>query len=239
MRPVDLARPHGLSSQAIRTYEDRGILPPAERSASGHRRYGERHVHALAAFRALAPAIGYGPATDVVGAAHRGEVDTLLTLLDRAHRTLADDRTALELVGAALDGRDPGPSAGPSQRPSTIGQVARRIGVTPATLRIWEEAGVLRPDREEHTGRRLYGATDLRDAHLARQLRHGRYPLRQIAVILDEVRAHRSPAALRQAIAQWREDLRDRGLGLLRGEAAIHELLEADETSPAAGRLPA
>nr|WP_016701425.1 MerR family DNA-binding transcriptional regulator [Actinoalloteichus caeruleus] len=35
MRPVDLAREHGLSTQAIRNYEDAGVLPPAERSGSG------------------------------------------------------------------------------------------------------------------------------------------------------------------------------------------------------------
>ncbi|WP_420847084.1 MerR family DNA-binding transcriptional regulator [Nonomuraea basaltis] len=39
MRPVDLAREHGLSTQLIRNYEDAGILPAAERTVHGYRTY--------------------------------------------------------------------------------------------------------------------------------------------------------------------------------------------------------
>jgi hypothetical protein len=37
LRPVDLARRHGLSTQAIRNYEAAGILPDAERTPHGYR----------------------------------------------------------------------------------------------------------------------------------------------------------------------------------------------------------
>ena len=50
MRPVDLAREHGLSAQAIRNYEDAGALPPAGRSPSGYRRYTALHAQAVRAF---------------------------------------------------------------------------------------------------------------------------------------------------------------------------------------------
>ncbi|MGP3947412.1 MerR family DNA-binding transcriptional regulator [Streptomyces sp. 7N604] len=40
MRPVDLARQHGVSTQAVRNYEDAGIIPPAHRSRTGYRDYG-------------------------------------------------------------------------------------------------------------------------------------------------------------------------------------------------------
>ncbi|MEV1206601.1 MerR family DNA-binding transcriptional regulator, partial [Microbispora rosea] len=49
MRPVDLAREHGLSTQAIRNYEDAGILPAAGRTAHGYRTYTPLHAHALRA----------------------------------------------------------------------------------------------------------------------------------------------------------------------------------------------
>ncbi|WP_414642135.1 MerR family DNA-binding transcriptional regulator, partial [Actinocrinis sp.] len=55
LRPVDLARRHGLSTQAVRNYEAAGILPAAERTDSGHRTYTRLHAHALHAFLALAP----------------------------------------------------------------------------------------------------------------------------------------------------------------------------------------
>ncbi|MFB7267750.1 MerR family DNA-binding transcriptional regulator, partial [Streptomyces nojiriensis] len=37
LRPVDLARGHGLSTQAIRNYEEAGILPAADRTSQGYR----------------------------------------------------------------------------------------------------------------------------------------------------------------------------------------------------------
>jgi hypothetical protein len=37
LRPVDLAREHGLSAQAVRNYEEEGILPKAGRTRHGYR----------------------------------------------------------------------------------------------------------------------------------------------------------------------------------------------------------
>ena len=58
LRPVDLARGHGLSTQAIRNYEAAGILPAAERTPHGYRTYTPRHAQALRAFLALVPGHG-------------------------------------------------------------------------------------------------------------------------------------------------------------------------------------
>jgi DNA-binding transcriptional MerR regulator len=55
LRPVDLARGHGLSTQAIRNYEAAGILPGAERTPHGYRTYPPLHAQALRAFLALVP----------------------------------------------------------------------------------------------------------------------------------------------------------------------------------------
>ncbi len=59
MRPIDLARRHGLSTQAVRNYEEAGVLPPAARSGSGYRRYSRRHALALDAFVALVRGHGH------------------------------------------------------------------------------------------------------------------------------------------------------------------------------------
>src|SRR5688572_31749675 len=58
LRPVELGRAIGLSAQQVRRYERWGYLPPAERTTSGHRRYGPRHLHAILAVRAMQA--GYG-----------------------------------------------------------------------------------------------------------------------------------------------------------------------------------
>ena len=55
----------------------------------------------------------------------------------------------------------------------SIGELADRLGVTAATLRNWEEAGILTPQRTP-TGHRMYHADDVRDAELAHLLRRRR-----------------------------------------------------------------
>lgn len=59
LRPVDLARVAGISTQQVRNYEHDGVLPPAPRTTSGYRSYSNRHRDALLAYRALAT--GHGP----------------------------------------------------------------------------------------------------------------------------------------------------------------------------------
>ena len=75
MRPVDLAREHGLSTQAVRNYEEAGILPPADRTVHGHRVYTPRHAQALRAFLALVPGHGHRTATAIMQAVNRGDVE--------------------------------------------------------------------------------------------------------------------------------------------------------------------
>nr|BFE52370.1 hypothetical protein GCM10017745_57970 [Saccharothrix mutabilis subsp. capreolus] len=71
MRPVDLAREHGLSTQAVRNYEDEGVLPPAERSDTGYRRYTAVHAQALRAFLALRGGHGHQRAMEIMRAVNR------------------------------------------------------------------------------------------------------------------------------------------------------------------------
>ncbi|MFE4800449.1 MerR family DNA-binding transcriptional regulator [Streptomyces sp. NPDC056708] len=56
---MDLARRHGLSTQAVRNYEDAGIVPPAHRSRTRYRDYTAAYAAGLAAYLALVSAFGY------------------------------------------------------------------------------------------------------------------------------------------------------------------------------------
>ncbi|KJY23745.1 MerR family DNA-binding transcriptional regulator, partial [Streptomyces katrae] len=82
LRPVDLARAHGLSTQAVRNYEEAGVLPPAARGENGYRAYTPGHALALAAFLALVPGHGHATATAVMRAVNRGACDEAFRLID-------------------------------------------------------------------------------------------------------------------------------------------------------------
>ncbi|MFJ3299381.1 TioE family transcriptional regulator [Streptomyces bacillaris] len=109
LRPVDLARPHGLSTQAVRNYEEAGILPAAARTESGYRTYSPLHAQALDTFLALLPGHGHPTATGIMRAVNRGAADEAFRLIDESHAQLLEDRRTLSAVENAL--RDLGSGA--------------------------------------------------------------------------------------------------------------------------------
>ncbi|TYC20269.1 MerR family transcriptional regulator [Micromonospora sp. MP36] len=229
LRPIDLARGHGLSTQAIRNYEAAGILPGAERSPHGYRTYTPLHAKALHAFLALVPGHGHQTATSIMQAINRDATEDALRLIDESHAQLLDDRRTLQAVEAALGDLDPVPQ----ERGDTfVGPLARRLGIRPATLRKWERAGVVQPRRDPRTGYRVYSAADVRDARLAHQLRRGGYLLEQIAPLIAQVRSAGGVAPLESALRDWRARLSARGRAMLTGAAALDAYLGCRPASP-------
>ena len=228
MRPADLAREHGISTQAVRNYERSGFLPPAERTPSGYRVYTEVHAAALRAFLALVPAFGHLRAGQIMNAVHAGAVDDVLLAVDRGHEQLLRDRATLDSVSNAV--RDLADFE-PAPRPRSIGELARRLDVTPATLRSWEQAGILVPPREP-TGYRVFRAEDVRDAELAHLLRRGGYPLARIALVVEQIRTAGGTGTLGAALADWRHRLRAQGLAMLAASARLNEYLTARAPAP-------
>jgi DNA-binding transcriptional MerR regulator len=225
LRPVDLAREHGLSTQAIRNYEETGILPAAGRTPHGYRTYTRLHARALRAFLALVSGHGHQTATSIMRAVNQGAAEEALRLIDESHAQLLDDRRTLQAVESAL--RDLGPTAASGPDPVTgpggtfIGPLAGKLGIRPATLRKWERAGLVRPYRDPQTGYRVYDEADVRDARLTRQLRRGGYLLEQIAPLIAQVRAAGGLEPLETALRDWRGRLFARGRAMLAGAAEL------------------
>ncbi|MGI5203439.1 TioE family transcriptional regulator [Spirillospora sp. CA-108201] len=217
MRPTDLAREHGLSAQAVRNYERDGFLPRAERTPSGYRVYTEVHAAALRAFLALVPAFGHAAGGRVMNAVHDGDLDDALLVVDRGHEQVLRDRETLAAVRNAVDHlmAEPGAGRPDAPGPRTIGDLARRLDVTPATLRNWEGAGILVPARDPATGYRVFRADDVRDAELAHLLRRGGYPLEHIAMVVRQVRTAGGTGPLAEALEDWRRRLTARGRAML------------------------
>ncbi|MFB6836914.1 TioE family transcriptional regulator [Streptomyces sp. NPDC056361] len=254
LRPVDLAREHGLSTQAVRNYEEAGILPAAQRTPHGYRTYTPRHAQALRTFLALAPGHGHRTATEIMRAATRGAVDEALRLIDESHTRLLDDRRTLQAVEAALrdleptaEGRGGGadhagtdharvPHAGAVEagvadaevaRPGDmfIGPLADQLGIRPATLRVWERAGLVHPRRDPKTGYRVYDPAAVRDARLTHQLRRGGYLLERIAPLIAQVRTAGGLEPLKATLGDWHARLSARGRAMLAGAAQLDRYL--------------
>ncbi|WP_405759000.1 TioE family transcriptional regulator [Streptomyces sp. NBC_00073] len=232
LRPVDLARRHGLSTQAVRNYEEAGILPAAGRTPHGYRTYAPLHAGALRAFLALVPGHGHQGATSIMRAVNRGAVDEAFRLIDESHAQLLDDRRTLRAVESALRDLEPitapglSEPSGPSGAGGTfIGQLAGKLGIRPATLRKWELAGLVNPRRDPRTGYRVYDETDVRDARLVHQLRRGGHLLDQIAPLMAQVRAAGGLGPLEAALCDWHGRLSARGRAMLTGAAELEAYL--------------
>lgn len=225
LRPIDLARLAGISTQLVRNYLEAGILPPAGRSASGYRQFDEGHGRALVTYRALAQGFGGFVAADVMRAVYADNVSEALTLIDAAHARVHEQRLSLRSIGEALEATVAEPLAAPTE-PLRIGEAAKYLGVRPSALRVWESAGLLSPVRDRGTKYRRFDAEDLRYAQIVHMLRQGHYPLEQIKTILDGLRQAGSSDALRAAIARRQEVLIQVGRAMLAGSAALQQYLE-------------
>ncbi|MBL1097494.1 MerR family transcriptional regulator [Streptomyces coffeae] len=233
LRPIDLARLVGVSTQQIRNYVDAGILPPAERTDSGYRRLDTRHRRALLAHRALLK--GYGPDTAraVMCAVHDDDLPGALTLVDAAHAALHEQRLSLRAAGEALEtiaGQSPESTSVPRSG-LRIGEVAARLGVRTSALRVWEDFGLIAPQREPMTHYRRYTPADVRDARMVSLLRQGRYPLPQIRSVLDGLRRTGSSEALRAAIVRRHEELTRRATDMLEGSGRLHDYITGHQVS--------
>jgi DNA-binding transcriptional MerR regulator len=231
-RPVDLARAHGLSAQAVRNYEQAGMIPPAMRTASGYRVYTDDHAAALDAYVALLPGYGYRAAGEIMRSVLGGDLPAALATLGTAHVQLHRDRETLDRVAAAAVVLATGATAPPGpEGPVPVGVLAHRLGVTPATLRKWERAGILAPARSRTA--RIYSPDDVRDAELAHLLRRGGYRLEHIAAVIGQVHAAGGPGPLAASIEQWRERVTARGRAMLTGSARLADYLSFRERKTA------
>ncbi|WP_433227278.1 TioE family transcriptional regulator [Actinomadura formosensis] len=229
LRPTDLAREHGISTQAVRNYERDGFIPPAERTRSGYRIYTEVHAAALRAYLSLVPAYGHAAGGQIMNALHEDGLDAALSVIDRGHGQLLRDRETLNAVRQAVDHLTAEPGAAPEQPADsaarTIGELAHRLRVTPATLRNWEEAGILAPARDPATGYRVFRASDIRDAELAHLLRRGGYLLGYIATVVQQIRTAGGTDALSGALDEWQRKLTARGLAMLNAATQLSDYL--------------
>ncbi|QUQ63411.1 MerR family transcriptional regulator [Kutzneria sp. CA-103260] len=225
-RPVDLARLAGVSAQQIRNYLDAGVLPLAARSEAGYRQLDDQHRRALLAYRALAEGHGWTAAGDIMRAIHADDRTQALALIDADHADLHRQREALKLTAEALEtvvDTDP-----PARAAMQIGELAAHLGVRTSTLRVWEAAELLAPQRDPATGYRTYGPKETRDARIILMLRQGMHRLPQIRPILDDLRRTGSRDALRAAIAQRHGELGRRAEKMLAAAALLHAYLAGE-----------
>lgn len=195
LRPIDLARQSGVSTQAIRNYEQWGILPPSERSVHGYRLYNERHVHALLTARVLMESFGWARAAHMMQAIHQNNLAGALVEIDAHHAAIHASRVEIEQMLEILRQTATTLTALTENSRGTkkrveylrIGEVAHRVGVRVSAVRFWEDQGLLQPTRDSESKYRLYDATQVRRLQIVVLLRKAGYDFAAIHTVLAQL----------------------------------------------------
>ncbi|WP_090929256.1 MerR family transcriptional regulator [Nonomuraea jiangxiensis] len=232
MRTADVARRAGYSVQQVRNLERDGVLPPAARTATGYRIYGEIHLLSALAYRALAAGTGPIEAKRIVGAVHRFPVSEVLALLDAAHARLDAERRDLRQAEEAAQAISSEPIEDVRASDSmSVSELAAALGVRTSTLRHWDAEELVVPDRDPARGMRRYTPSQVRDARIVHQLRKAGYRIAPLRALMPELRRARRLAEVASALAARDAGITARSRALLDGGAALSAVL-ALATSP-------
>jgi DNA-binding transcriptional MerR regulator len=226
LRITDLARMAGVSVQQVRNYVDLGVLPAVERTPSGYRVFTEAHAEALLIVRQLADGHGWERTRVIMRAVHAGDLATVLATVDASHAELDRERADITRVLGAFETVGTREVVPRPRRPLRIGEVADVVGVRTPVLRLWEQRGLLQPERERGTGYRVYDPAELRKAEVVALLRRGNYPYPIVRAVLDELGPQGRPERVRAELAKREQELTRRSLRRLHASAALSAYLD-------------
>lgn len=99
---------------------------------------------------------------------------------------VSEIRRIIRKVG--IPGENPTPIQAVITQPLTVGALADRVGVSPRTIKHWEEKGIIDPDMRSEGGFRLYSDTFVYLCQLVRDLQLFGYSLDEIKRVSDMFR---------------------------------------------------
>ncbi|SMC70976.1 MerR family transcriptional regulator [Kibdelosporangium aridum] len=225
-RTADVAGRAGYSVQQVRNLERDGVLPPATRTDTGYRIYGEIHVQSALAYRALAAGAGPIEAKKIVRAVHRSPVAHVLALLDAVHARLDTERTELRLAEQAAEAISTEPIQDVRASDSmSVSELAAALGVRPSTLRHWDAEELVVPDRDPARGTRRYTPAQVRDARIVHQLREAGYRITPLRGLMPDLRHGRRLEDVAAALAARHDSITTRSKALLDAAAALSAVI--------------
>jgi DNA-binding transcriptional MerR regulator len=195
LRTSELARAVGAHPNTVRRYVDRGILPPVERSASGYRRFTQRHLDCMRLARQVY--CNYSPGhtlfqsgVRIIQANAGGDLQGALELAHRHLALVQSERAQADLAAALLErwaSSVPDFSEAPSEdsiQPLSIGQVAHLLGVSIDVLRNWDRSGLIDVPRDPSNGYRRYRTQEISRLRVIRMLSRSGYSISAILRML-------------------------------------------------------
>lgn len=233
LRTSSVAALSGYSVQQVRDLEALGVISPARRAANGYRCFARHHVRDLRVYRDLATAVGPVRARQVLRDIRTLPRDRAAALMSSLHTVLQKERDealaaqrALRMIRAEAS-VDAEPTVEDSM---TITELAGALGVRASTLRFWEKAGLVRPERIETragTARR-YPLAAIREARITAALRAAGYRIPDVHATMTAIRRLAAVDDPLESLRSRVDAIARRTLALLRAGAAVADIISPD-----------
>lgn len=187
LRTSDIAKAVGVHHNTVRLYEERGYLSPVRRSRSGYRVFTETHLDQMRLARTILtwpyPG-GKKLALDLLYKCAAGDLGGALELAYVGLARVRGERAHAEAAIEFLEQWAQGQAVETLSAPVSIGEAARRLGVSVDKLRNWERNGLLDVPRNPRNGYRLFSAAEIGRARVIRMLLQTGYSLMAILRML-------------------------------------------------------
>lgn len=156
IRPIDIARKLNISTTTLRTYEEMGLAPKANRTAAGYREYTEQHAAYFVCVREMLPAFDLTFIKSLLKEVQSNNIDAAFTLLNGAQASLWNDRQIAKKFSERIVGRR---THALVKNNMTINEISKETGIPVTTIRYWEKVGLITPLRNQTNRYRLYDDT--------------------------------------------------------------------------------
>lgn len=189
-RPIDIARQLNVSTSLLRHYEEYGLFPKPQRSASGYRIYTEESLAYLKAVRTCTLAFGYATSRELMRCAEKSQYRKILWVVNEEQFKLHHQRSIAEQTLALLHEED---NQVITQMPRkgwvSIGEAAQRLSITETTIRHWAKEGLIDISRDPESNYRQFDEHALRRLLIIRLIRSSTWSLDAVREILRTYQA--------------------------------------------------
>lgn len=187
-----IARAVGCHPNTVRIYEQWGFLPPVPRNEKGYRQYTEFHLDLMRLGRVAF--VGGWPGKnirhsvlDLVRTAAAGDLAGAMEKANRHQEIVLSEIQLAEEAADLVRRWSENSHVIKNGRERTIGETARHLDLTVDILRNWERSGLLETARDEKTGYRLYGPSEMERLQVIRMLSKAGYSMMAILRMLNQL----------------------------------------------------
>lgn len=176
IRPIDIARRLNISTSSLRHYEDWGMIPKVERSASGYRIYTDEHVAYFECIRALTEGFGIWLTSEVLKKVMAKDADAAFWIVNEAQSSLHNEKLISEKTMQSIKQSNAQlPNSNCERDYLTINEISKETGIPVTTIRHWEKVGLITVPRNEENRYRLFSKNHIRQILVIHALKTSMY----------------------------------------------------------------